>query len=165
MHAELHSGGVARLADPKVFRLCLPAPREARVGRSGGVRCCGMADVAHPHELVRKVKGIQDLQRTGLNASGPAGVSRSVVLIDNAAGNAMPIKLSRHEQTRWTCPTTILGCPWPSGYPLVPVSYETQSHDSQRATLDIRASVPSGPPTLPDMRPVAMCRHAPGAPS
>src|SRR5262245_56278006 len=39
MHSELHSGGVARLSDPKVFRLYLPGPRAARVGRSGAVRC------------------------------------------------------------------------------------------------------------------------------
>src|SRR5215471_7228041 len=39
IHSELHSGGVARLSDPKVFRLCLPGPRGARVGRSGAVRC------------------------------------------------------------------------------------------------------------------------------
>src|SRR5215472_8938374 len=39
MHSELHSGGVARLSDPKVFRLCLPGPRGVGVGRSGAVRC------------------------------------------------------------------------------------------------------------------------------
>ena len=53
-----------------------------------------MADVTHLYKFVRKVNGIQDFQRAGLNASGTAGVSRPVVLIDNPAGNAMPIKLS-----------------------------------------------------------------------
>src|SRR4030095_11893396 len=39
IHSELHSGGVTRPSDPKVFRLCLPGPRVARVGRPGAVRC------------------------------------------------------------------------------------------------------------------------------
>ena len=62
-----------------------------------------MADVTHLYKLVRKADGIQDFQRAGLNASGTAVVGRPVVLIDNPAGNAMPIQLSRHEQARWTC--------------------------------------------------------------
>jgi hypothetical protein len=62
-----------------------------------------MADVTHLHKLVRKANGLQDFQRAGLNASGTAVVGGPVVLIDNPAGNAMPIQLSRHEQARWTC--------------------------------------------------------------
>jgi hypothetical protein len=61
-----------------------------------------MADITRLYKFVRKANGIQDFQRAGLNASGPAGVSRPVVLIDNPAGNAMPIQLSRHEQAHWT---------------------------------------------------------------
>jgi hypothetical protein len=30
-------------------------------------------------------------------------MGRPVVLIDDPAGDAMPIQLSRHEQARWTC--------------------------------------------------------------
>src|SRR5262249_28444022 len=62
-----------------------------------------MADVTRLHKLVRKAKGLQDFQRASLNASGTGVVGRPVVLVDNPAGNAMPIKLSRHEQARWTC--------------------------------------------------------------
>ena len=62
-----------------------------------------MADVTRLHKLVRKANGLEDFQRAGLNASGTAVVGRPVVLIDNPAGNAMPIQLSRHEQARWTC--------------------------------------------------------------
>jgi len=62
-----------------------------------------MADVTHLYKFVRKANGIEDFQRAGLNASGTAGVGRPIVLIDNPAGNAMPIKLSRHEQAHWTC--------------------------------------------------------------
>jgi hypothetical protein len=62
-----------------------------------------MADVTRLHKLVRKANGLQDLQRTGLNAGGTGLVCRPVVLIDNPAGNAMPIQLSRHEQAHWTC--------------------------------------------------------------
>ena len=62
-----------------------------------------MADVTRLHKLVRKANGRQDFQRAGLNASGTAVVGRPVALIDNPAGNAMPIQLSRHEQARWTC--------------------------------------------------------------
>src|SRR5262249_53679925 len=62
-----------------------------------------MADVTHRHKLVRKANGVQDFQRAGLNASGTGFVGRPFVLIDNPAENAMPIKLSRHEQAHWTC--------------------------------------------------------------
>src|SRR5215468_3286628 len=62
-----------------------------------------MADVTDLNKLVRKANGVQDFQRAGLNASGTGLVSRPVVLIDNPAGNAMPIQLSRHEQAHWTC--------------------------------------------------------------
>src|SRR5215813_13996942 len=62
-----------------------------------------MADVTRLHKLVRKADGLQDFQRAGLNASGTAFMGRPVVLIDNPAGDAMPIQLSRHEQARWTC--------------------------------------------------------------
>src|SRR5438309_10298221 len=62
-----------------------------------------MADVAHLYKFVRKANGIQDFQRAGLYASGTAGVGRPVVLVDNPAGNAMPIKLSGHEQAHWSC--------------------------------------------------------------
>ena len=62
-----------------------------------------MADVTRLHKLVRKAKGLQDFQGAGLNASGTGLVGRPVVLIDNPAGNAMPIKLSGHEQAHWTC--------------------------------------------------------------
>src|SRR5262245_43526983 len=62
-----------------------------------------MADVTHLHKLVRKADGLQDFQRAGLNAGGTAVMGRPVVLIDDPAGNAMPIQLSRHEQARWTC--------------------------------------------------------------
>src|SRR5262245_36982198 len=62
-----------------------------------------MADVTHLHKLVRKANGVQDFQRAGLNASGTAVVGRPVVLIDDPAGNAMPIQLNRHEQARRTC--------------------------------------------------------------
>jgi hypothetical protein len=75
-----------------------------------------MADVAHLYKFVRKANGIQDFQRAGLNASGTAGVSRPVVLVDNPAGNGMPIKLSRHKQAHWTCAHhQYWGCQWPSG--------------------------------------------------
>src|SRR5262245_57582107 len=48
-------------------------------------------------------------------------------------------------------------------YPLVPAVVPIQHNrdDSQRAVLDIRASVPSGPPTLPDMRPIVWCVDTP----
>ena len=62
-----------------------------------------MADVTYLQKLARKANGPQDFQRAGLNASGTAVVGRPVVLIDNPAGNAMPIQLSRHEQAHWTC--------------------------------------------------------------
>src|SRR5262245_32332112 len=62
-----------------------------------------MADVTHLHKLVRKANGLQDFQRAGLNGSGTSLMGRPVVLIDNPAGNAMPIELSRHEQAHWTC--------------------------------------------------------------
>src|SRR4029450_10905500 len=59
-----------------------------------------MADVTGLHKVVRKANGLQDFQRAGLNASGTGVMRRPVVLIDNSAGNAMPIKLSGHEQAR-----------------------------------------------------------------
>ena len=62
-----------------------------------------MADVTRLHKLVRKADGLQDFQRAGLNASGTAVAGRPIVLIDDPAGNAMPIQLSRHEQARRTC--------------------------------------------------------------
>ena len=62
-----------------------------------------MADVTRLNKLVRKANGLQDFQRAGLNASGTGVMGRPVVLIDNPAGNAMPIQLSRHEQAHWTC--------------------------------------------------------------
>src|SRR5262245_20510851 len=62
-----------------------------------------MADVTRLQKLVRKANGLQDFQRAGLNASGTGLIRRPVVLIDNSAGNAMPIKLSGHEQARRTC--------------------------------------------------------------
>src|SRR5262245_27477481 len=62
-----------------------------------------MADVTGLHKDVRKANGLQDFQRAGLNASGVGVMRRPVVLIDNSAGNAMPIKLSGHEQARRTC--------------------------------------------------------------
>jgi hypothetical protein len=76
-------------------------------------------------------------------------VSRPVVLIDNPAGNAMPIKLSRHEQAHWTCAHhQYLGVSGHQFLPVVPI--QRNRDDSQRAVLDIRASVLSGPPTLPE---------------
>jgi hypothetical protein len=62
-----------------------------------------VADVTHLHKLVRKANGPQDFQSAGLNGSGAGLMGRSVVFIDNPAGNAMPLQLSRHEQARWTC--------------------------------------------------------------
>src|SRR5215813_1556402 len=62
-----------------------------------------MADVTRLHKLVRKANGLQDFQRAGLNGSGTSVMGRPVVLIDNLAGNAMPIQLGRHEQAHWTC--------------------------------------------------------------
>jgi hypothetical protein len=62
-----------------------------------------MADVTRRHKLVRKANGLQDFQRAGLNASGTGVMGRPVVLIDNPAGNAMAIQLSRHEQAHRTC--------------------------------------------------------------
>ena len=43
------------------------------------------------------------ISSVGLNASGTAVMGRPVVLIDDPAGDAMPIQFSRHEQARWTC--------------------------------------------------------------
>jgi hypothetical protein len=48
--------------------------------------------LADLHKLVRKANGLQDFQRAGLNAGGTAVMGRPVVLIDNPAGNAMPIQ-------------------------------------------------------------------------
>ena len=62
-----------------------------------------MADVTNLHKLVRKADGLQDFQRAGLNASGTAVVGRPVVLIDNTAGDAMPIQLSPPSTAHWTC--------------------------------------------------------------
>ena len=62
-----------------------------------------MADVTCLHKLLRKANGVQDFQRAGLNASGTAVAGRPVVLVDDPAANAMPIKLGRHEEARWTC--------------------------------------------------------------
>jgi hypothetical protein len=62
-----------------------------------------MADVTRRHKLVRKANGLQDFQHAGLNASGTGVMGRPVVLIDNPAGNAMAIQLSRHEQAHRTC--------------------------------------------------------------
>src|SRR5215510_15052427 len=62
-----------------------------------------MADVTRLQKLVRKANGLQDFQGAGLNASGAGVMRRPVVLIDNSAGNAMPIKLSGHEQAHRTC--------------------------------------------------------------
>jgi hypothetical protein len=38
-----------------------------------------------------------------LVGGGTAVMGRPVVFIDNPAGNAMPIQLSRHQQAHWTC--------------------------------------------------------------
>ena len=70
------------------------------VGRIGGL---GMGDIARLNELVRKAKGLQDFQRARLNGSSTAIVGRPVVLVDDPAGNAMPLELSRHEQAYGTC--------------------------------------------------------------
>ena len=73
------------------------------VGRHVDIIIAHMADVTRLRKLVRKGNGVQDFQRAGLNARGTGVVGRPVILIDNPAGNAMPIKLSRHEQAHWTC--------------------------------------------------------------
>ena len=62
-----------------------------------------MADVTRLNELVRKANGLQDFQRARLNCSSTGIMGRPVVPIDNPAGNAMPIQLSRHEQAHRTC--------------------------------------------------------------
>src|SRR5262249_50784399 len=58
-------------------------------------------------------------------------------------------------------PPPILGCLWPSGIlsflSVVPI----QHNRDQRAVLDTRASVRSGPLTLPDMRPIVWCVDTP----
>ena len=73
---------------------------ELVVGRIGRL---GVADVARLNELVRKANQLQDFERARLNGSGTGVMGRPVVLVDNPAGNAMPLQLSRHEQARWTC--------------------------------------------------------------
>src|SRR5262249_19117556 len=60
------------LLDPKVFRLCLPGPRVARVGRSGAVRC-GLGTRAWLHRPRLAVDGAFPPSRGHLRTA-PGGV-------------------------------------------------------------------------------------------